>query len=105
MPTHRPVDVTLCVSALTSAAGQPEQAVSLLDVREPLRTEGLCCEALLSCWLTLFLPNFNQLCSFHILILKLSPLCPQNEVPEGVRAAHHSKVSPPANLGGSEFRV
>lgn len=40
----------LFVSALTSSAGEPEQSLSFLDSGEPLRYEGLCRQALFSCW-------------------------------------------------------
>lgn len=45
-------------SVWTCVAGEPEQAVSVLDSQQSLRSEGLCCEALLSCEFTLKLLNF-----------------------------------------------
>lgn len=80
------------LSLLTSTAGQPEQGVSFLEIREPLWYKGLCREALFSCWLIFFTCQ-QPVLSRKPLIYEYFTMNLQNEVPEGVRATYHSKVS------------
>lgn len=93
------MDVTLFLSLLTSSAGQPEQSVSFLDSREPLWYKRLCHQAMFSCWL-IFLMYKQTMLSSEAPISKQYPMYSQNEVPEGVRATYHSKVSPLVSVEG-----
>lgn len=86
--------MTVSVFVWTPSAGEPEQAVPVLDVPESLWSEGLRCETLLSCQFIFLSPMCNQTVLIYVPLKKTTPVYWQNEVPEGVRAAHYNKVSP-----------